>query len=385
VLKIPGGRHHQDETRQKISHHCPIFPLPIRVIFCPAFTTQITTFSPQKHHICTPDFPKNPCKNRHQAFSSLRGKNTGKTSLRLLQVKVSFHSSDKIGNGGGGGFDGGFEAEVAEGLAGNGADRGQDNARGKGEVGGFEEGEEIAGCRGAGEGDGVRVGRGVGEEALEDGDGFGGDLVAVGFGDGDGGSGGAEGFGEVVAGFGGSDEEEGFAAGVGSKFFGEGFGEVAGRNEVDGEADGLDSFGSGWADDGDAGRWTLWLGEEPWPRARKCRSRSCGGLQAAPAVEGFDGVGTGEEEPVVALAAGGVELSEGGVEGGVGCGRDDLDGGDEDGGRAESFELGGEIGGLVAGSGDEDAFASEGQHRDDCMAESKGSGDGRVVAWISAA
>ena len=43
----------------------------------------------------------------------------------------------------------------------------------------------------------------------------------------------------------------------------------------------------------------------------------------------------------------------------MGCGRDDLDGGDEDGGRAEGFEPGGEVGGLMAGSGDEDAFTGE--------------------------
>jgi hypothetical protein len=292
---------------------------------------------------------------------------------------------DEGGDGGGEGFDGGGEAEVAEGLAGDGTDRGQDNAGGEGEVGGFQKSYQITGCRCAGEGDGVGVVCRVGEEALEDGDGFGGDLVAVGFGDGDGGSGGAEGFGEVVAGFGGSDEEEGFAAGVGSEFFGEGFGEVAGRDQVDGEADGLDGFGGGWADDGDAGRWTVWLGVEPWLRARRGGSRSCGGMQVATMVEGFDGVGAGEEEPVVALAAGGVELGEGGVERSVGRRRDDLDGGNEDGGRAESFEVGGEVGGLVAGSGDEDAFVSEGKHWMIVWPRARGSGDGLVVAWISAA
>ena len=72
-------------------------------------------------------------------------------------------------------------------------------------------------------------------------------------------------------------------------------------------------------------------------------------------VEDFDGVGAGEEEPVV-----GIELGEGSIEGGVGFGREDFDGGDEDGGRAKGFELGGEVGGLVAGSGYEDAFVFEG-------------------------
>ncbi len=73
------------------------------------------------------------------------------------------------------------------------------------------------------------------------------------------------------------------------------------------------------------------------------------------AVEGFDGVGAGEDEPVV-----GAEAGEGGVEGGEGGRGDDLDGGDEDGDCAEGFELGGELGGLVAGSGDQDAFVLEG-------------------------
>ena len=43
-------------------------------------------------------------------------------------------------------------------------------------------------------------------------------------------------------------------------------------------------------------------------------------------VEGFYGVGAGEEEPVEL-----VEVGEGGVEGGVGGGSGELDGGDEDG------------------------------------------------------
>ena len=74
------------------------------------------------------------------------------------------------------------------------------------------------------------------------------------------------------------------------------------------------------------------------------------------AVKGVDGVGAGEEEPVVVFASWGAEAGEGGIECGEGGGRDDLDGGDEDGGCAEGFELGGEVRGLVAGSGDEDAL-----------------------------
>jgi hypothetical protein len=75
------------------------------------------------------------------------------------------------------------------------------------------------------------------------------------------------------------------------------------------------------------------------------------------AVEILDSIGAGEHEPVV-----GAEAGERGVKCGEGGGRNDLDGGDSHSGRAEGFELGGEIRGLVAGSGDEDAFVGQGWH-----------------------
>lgn len=78
-------------------------------------------------------------------------------------------------------------------------------------------------------------------------------------------------------------------------------------------------------------------------------------MQIQPLVEDFDCIGAGEEKPVVTF-----ELGEGSVERGVGFGRDDLDGGDEDRRRAKSFELSREVGGLVAGAGYEDAFVVEG-------------------------
>jgi hypothetical protein len=77
--------------------------------------------------------------------------------------------------------------------------------------------------------------------------------------------------------------------------------------------------------------------------------------QLGSTVEGFDCVRAGEDEPVV-----GAEAGQGSVEGGEGDGRRDLNGGDEDSGRSEGFELSGEFGGLVASSGDEDAFVGEG-------------------------
>ena len=78
-------------------------------------------------------------------------------------------------------------------------------------------------------------------------------------------------------------------------------------------------------------------------------------MQVQTLMEDFDGIGAGEEKPVVTF-----ELGEGHVVGGVGFGWDDLDGGDEDRRCAESFELGREVGGLVAGAGYEDAFVVEG-------------------------
>jgi hypothetical protein len=253
-------------------------------------------------------------------------------------VEVGEEGLDEGGDGGFVGFGGGGVAEVAEGLAGDGADGGEGDAGGEGQVGGFEEVEEVAGGGGGGEGDDVGVGFGRGEEGLEGEDGAGGDSVAVGFDEGEVGSGGGEGFGEGIARFGGSEEEHvgGLVvrgAGVGDEGFGERFGDVLRGDEVDGEADSLHGLCGGGADDGDS------LGDE-------------GSIAAL--VKDFDGVGAGEEEPVE-----GFELGESGVERGVGCGGDDLDGGDEEGCGSEGFELGGEAGGLVAGSGDEDAFFGE--------------------------
>src|SRR5258708_36144097 len=68
-------------------------------------------------------------------------------------------------------------------------------------------------------------------------------------------------------------------------------------------------------------------------------------------------VGGREDERIV-----GGEGGEGGGEGGEGGGGDDFDGGDEGGGGAEGLELGGEIGGLVAGAGGGGAFVWQGWH-----------------------
>ena len=80
-------------------------------------------------------------------------------------------------------------------------------------------------------------------------------------------------------------------------------------------------------------------------------------MELRAAMEGFDRVGAGEEKPVVRA-----EADEGGVEGSEGVGWDDLDSWDKDRGRSEGFELGGEFGCLVAGSGDENAPGAERGH-----------------------
>ena len=64
------------------------------------------------------------------------------------------------------------------------------------------------------------------------------------------------------------------------------------------------------------------------------------------------------------LVESGRRIPVGGVEGSERGGGNDLDGGDEQRGCAEGFELGGEVGGLVAGSGYQDAFVLEGKHLD---------------------
>ena len=71
--------------------------------------------------------------------------------------------------------------------------------------------------------------------------------------------------------------------------------------------------------------------------------------------ERVDGVGAGEDEPVV-----GVEVAEGGIERIVAGWRLDFEDGDFDGfgsGGAKTFA---EFAGLVSGAGDEDAFVGEG-------------------------
>ena len=50
------------------------------------------------------------------------------------------------------------------------------------------------------------------------------------------------------------------------------------------------------------------------------------------------------------------------IEGDVSLGRDDLDSRDEDRGRTDGFEPSSEVGGLLAGPRDEDAFILEGEH-----------------------
>ena len=86
---------------------------------------------------------------------------------------------------------------------------------------------------------------------LEGGDGFGGDVVAVGFGDGDCGAGGGEGLREMVARFGGADEEEGFPRCFMKEGLGERFSYRLWGDKVDREADGVGGVECSRAYDGD--------------------------------------------------------------------------------------------------------------------------------------
>ena len=113
-------------------------------------------------------------------------------------------------------------------------------------------------------------------------------------------------------------------------------------NEVDRQADLVGGAESGWADCCDVpGK----LGEVE---------------ELGAAMEGFDGVGAGKDEPVIGAQAG-----QSGVKGGEGCGRGDLDCRNKDWGGSEGFELNGEFGGLMTGSRDQDALVGKGKHFDD--------------------
>ncbi len=116
-----------------------------------------------------------------------------------LETEVLREGFDQGRDGGGGRFQVGWVSEVAQGLGGDGADRGAkdgltvSSVQGEFQAGGFEEGEEVGGGGGAGEGDGVGPGFGIGKEGMEEGDRILGDEVAVSRGDGEFGSGRAEG------------------------------------------------------------------------------------------------------------------------------------------------------------------------------------------------
>src|SRR6202042_303049 len=132
------------------------------------------------------------------------------------------------------------------------------------------------------------------------------------------GSGGSEGGGEGVASFGSANEEKGLAGSFRDEGFCERFGYVLSGEEIDCQTDFVSGAEGGGTDGGDVpGE----LGEVE---------------KLGATVKGFDGVGAGEDQPVV-----GAEAGEGGVEGGEGGRGGDLDGGDENGGGTEGFELGG--------------------------------------------
>jgi len=259
----------------------------------------------------------------------------------------NFH---KRRDGGFGGFKLGRVAEIAEGLGGNGADGGTEDFRREGEAGGFKQREEIVGSGGTGEGDGVGPGISFGEEEFDLFCRAGRNDCAIGGSDGEFGSSGTERkrdgvAGGLIAGELGTDEEKtdsGF--GMRKQDFCEGFGDGAWRDEVGLAAEKFfDGVGGCGTDGSDT--------EELCFPAHRKRRDEWGTLCNCPFVEGFDGVGAGEEEPVEL-----VECGDGGVEGLEGGGVFEGDGGDEDGLGAEGTQAVSEVRGLVRRAGDEDAL-----------------------------
>lgn len=189
----------------------------------------------------------------------------------------------------------------------------------------------------------------------------------------------AKGFRQMLAGFLGSDEEKAGGRTVGlegvrEERIGHGLGYGLGGDKGWGEADGHEGFGSGGADRGDfraerhgrkCGMWAGWqvlrlrlanvrafAQDDRFEVVRAVLHREFEVSEAA--VEGFDGIGAGEEQPVKAL-----EMAERAVERGKRGGFGKFDGGNKDGLGAEGAQVVGERRGLVGRAGDEDAGWSQ--------------------------
>ena len=97
-------------------------------------------------------------------------------------------------------------------------------------------------------------------------------------------------------------------------------------------------------------------------------------------MKGFDGVGTGEEQPMEVR-----QVRERMVEGGVACRLGELDGGDHDRLSTQRAQAVGQPGGLVRRPGDEDARRAAGGHAGDCRRQARAKGAQAVTNYGLAA
>ena len=241
----------------------------------------------------------------------------------------------------------GWNAELAEGFGGDGADRDAESLGWEMQAAGLEEGREVARGRRAGEGDGVEGGGVVRERSLQQVDGSGGQNGAVGGGDGERHASGEKSLGEKISRLFSTNEKDlgcsllkQCGAEVRQKGVGEGLGPCGGRDQ-DRTVQGMDVLvgegcGGGGSDDGNLPR----SGDDA-EGARSLR-------------EDRNRIGASEDEPGEARQSceGGVEILKGG-------GRQEIEGGDEQGDRAVALQLGGQGGRLRSGARDEDTTASK--------------------------
>ena len=193
--------------------------------------------------------------------------------------------------------------------------------------------------RGAGAGERDGIGWRCGEELPKCRGCAGGDDVAVGFGDSDLSARRCKGFGQQVAGFGGAHEQHGRPGGMGCESGRERLGDSVRGDEVGG----LRNAGFG---EGACGG-----GPDSGDTARMGRQVESAGARR----KGADGVGRGEEQPVV-----GAERDQRGIERAEARRRREGDGGDFDGDSSVQAQQCGQRAGLAFGPGDEDAALLEG-------------------------
>ena len=288
-------------------------------------------------------------------------------TTRLVPLREMRHEGlDQGCNGGFDGFYGGLAAEVAKCLAGDGANGGQSDAARESGACGLKKGDKVARGRGAGEGNGIWIALRRTEEPSQCRNGVRGNPVAISVGYCDRSSSSGKRFGEDITSLGGTDKQNAIAGSFGSERVGEGIGNISWGNEIHLQADSLHCLCRGRADHGDLWQWRF--GGRPRPRIRTRGTRFLWLSEILmPLMKDVDGIGAGEDEPVIIL-----KFDESRIERGVAPWGNDLDGGNEDRYGAQPFETSREIRRLMAGSGDENTFPVEGSHVDDCSLQQAG-------------